>query len=118
MIELIYGSKEIDLKKISHEIGKVLGLEFKGHESVYKGIYYKATLGENEYQVMDNELADYDDQPEENKEYSFQIETHKHCPSLIWIDLLSNNAKVLAKEIKSRISNSKINIEFISENEY
>lgn len=114
MIELIFGSTEEDIEALAKTVGSRLGLEFESRNSMYKGDYCLARSGEDEYQVVYNELADFDDIPEEEKEYEWQIETHKHCISLLWFDLGSDSAL----RVKNSLLSSGIKLELIGEKEY
>ena len=81
MIELILGTKIPDLKEVAIGVGKLLNLEFDEHDSSYKGQYFLAKRDDCNYQIIQNELADYEDIPEEEKEYFWQIRILLTCLS-------------------------------------
>ena len=114
MIELVFGVKEKDIALVAKKIGNQLNLSFAVHDSSFKGQYYLAKEKANEYQIMNNEMSDFDDSPEEEKEYYWQIETHKHLPTLLWFDVLPS----IADKIKTLLTNSNLEIELISEHKY
>ncbi|ANB22198.1 hypothetical protein A6K25_13480 [Alteromonas stellipolaris] len=114
MIELVFGTKEIELEFVAVEVGKQLNLVFSPHDSMYKGQYFLAEQGGNKFQVIDSELVDFHDLAEEEKEYYWQVETHKHLSTLLWFDVESQ----LVSKIKSSLASSTMEVEFIHAEEY
>src|SRR5262245_24386263 len=114
MIELVYGSKSDDARALAGSVGAVLGLAFECRESVYKGTYYRAKSEDGQFEVISNALADYYDQPEENREYAWQVDTHKECLTLLRFDIERN----AAERIQERIRNSGLPVTLLQETEY
>jgi len=83
MIEIIFGSPEEDVDVLAKKVGPLLGLGLESRNSMYKGDYCLARKGDDNFQIVYNELADFDDIAEEDKEYDWQVETHRHCISLL-----------------------------------
>ena len=115
MIELVFGVKSDDQEMVANHLGSLLSLNFEEHDSAYAGSYFLAHTGESEFRIKDNLAADYDDQPEDEKEYNWIEEKHKECPILLWFDLANNNVN---NEIKQKLNSSKLNLVFIRELEY
>jgi hypothetical protein len=114
MIELVYGSESADVDSLAASVGRVLDIPFECRDSVYKGTYYLAKSVDGRFEVISNALADNDDQPEENKEYSWQIDTNRECLTLLWFDIEGD----AAQRVKERIRNSNVSVKVLRETEY
>jgi|GEM_PF-3814309 len=115
MIELVLGVKHEDMPIIVERIGNALGLTFEEHDSVFVGTYFLAVQGKNEYRILENLSADYDDQPEEQKVYDWREENHQDCPLLLHCDLVSSS---LSQETQRRLKEISLPVVHIREEEY